>query len=127
MMNRYMYNDPRYGAPVSVPTRRSYINPLNGRKSMSFQQMIGRAERSVDTISSLIPLYKKVKPVIDQGKTMLTSVTSFFSQKPKGKTQVEHVEAEVVETEEKKETAPEREERNFDYRVNQDQSKPFFI
>lgn len=94
---------------------------------MSFQQMIGRAERSVDTISSLIPLYKKVKPVIDQGKTMLTSVTSFFSQKPKGKTQVEHVEAEVVETEEKKETAPEKEERNFDYRVNQDQSKPFFI
>lgn len=128
-MGDYMYSYYRgpinYYNSVNVPMRRSYINPLNGRKSMSLKELISKAERSVDTVNSIIPLYKKVKPVIDQGKTMLTSLTTFFKKAPvKEETKkVEKVEAEVVETPKK---ATET-DKVFSYRVNETNSKPFFI
>lgn len=132
MRQNYSYPYSPY-PPVSIPRQRTYINPLNGRRTTSFKTLISGAEKSVDTISSIIPLYKKVKPVLDQGKTMLTSVTSFFSKKPEAKAKsdkrtVEHVEAEVVSEEPAPEKREEKaEEASFDYRKNSSESKPFFI
>lgn len=92
---------------------------------MNMTQMIASAEKSVDTISSLIPLYQKVKPVIEQGKTMLNSVTSFFSSNQKKKTNVEHVEVEVVSPNQE-ENQQSKIDQDFDYRKQNTSSRPFF-
>lgn len=116
---------PNYYSAVNIPSRRTFVNPINGRKSMNMTQMIANAEKSVDTISSLIPLYQKVKPVIEQGKTMLNSVTSFFSNNQKKKTNVEHVEVEVVSPNQE-ENQQSKIDQDFDYRKQNTSSRPFF-
>ncbi|MEI3536793.1 MAG: hypothetical protein V8R16_08755, partial [Bacilli bacterium] len=46
---------------------------------------------------SVIPLYKKVQPVIEQGKSFVTNINSFFKKnKKEDKPKVEKVEAEIV-------------------------------
>ena len=109
------YNNQYYYPPVNIPSRRSYINPLNGRKNLPFKDLVLKAEKSVDTVSSLIPLYKKVQPVIEQGKSMFSNIGKLFKKGEKNKPVKEKVEAEVVE-----------EKVQFDYRTNQNNSKPYF-
>ena len=46
------------------------------------RSMILNAEKSIDTISSLIPLYQKVQPVISQGKNIVSSLINTFKKKP---------------------------------------------
>ena len=115
-----------YRDAINIPRTRSYINPLNGRKNVSLKTMINNAERSVDTISSIIPLYKKVKPVLDQGKTILSSITSYFTKKEvtNKNNNVEHVDVEIVNENINKTS---KEDSFFDYRNTDDNSKPFFI
>ena len=118
-----MYNPyQNYYRGINTPSMRSNINPLNGRKKTSLKSMIGTAERSIDTINSIIPLYQKVKPVLDNGKNILTSITSFFNKPVKKEDRVvEKVDVEIVDTPIKN-----NEKENFDYRNNDDNSTPFF-
>lgn len=121
MINRYYNNQYRYQTPINIPSQRSYINPLNGRKTFEIKDLIIKAEKSVDTISSVIPLYKKVQPVIEQGKSFVTNINSFFKKnKKEDKPKVEKVEAEIVEPNNIK-------QETQDYRTNQTNSKPFFL
>ncbi len=122
----FNYNYP-YRNPINIPSQRTHINPLNGRKSFSMSQMISSAEKSVDTISSIIPLYKKVKPIIDQGKSMLSSVTNYFNKKTTTNTKVEHVEVEIVDDETKDNKSENKMYEEQTYRTNNTQSKPFFL
>jgi len=122
-------NTPLYYNPINVPSRRSYINPLSGKKTFNMSRMIQSTEKGIDTISSLIPLYNKIKPVINQGKTMLSSVNNFFQNKTVKQRKVEHVEAEVVDSIKpssinKEET---KSEEYNSYRTNNTESKPFFL
>lgn len=125
MINNFNQGLYPYYSPINVPSRRSYVNPLNGRKSRPLKDLINKAERSVDTINSIIPLYKKVQPVIEQGKTIFSSIGTFFKKNDNKKQEknIEKVEAEIVE-EPHKEV---KEEKVFDYRVNESNSKPFFL
>ena len=118
-----MYNPyQNYYRGINTPSMRSNINPLNGRKNTSLKSIIGTAERSIDTINSIIPLYQKVKPVIDNGKNILSSITSFFANTPKKENKkVEKVDIEIVETPKQN-----KKEESFDYRSNQSNSGPFF-
>ena len=109
------YNNQYYYPPVNIHSRRIYINPLNGRKNLPIKDLVLKAEKSVDTVSSLIPLYKKVQPVIEQGKSMFSNIGKLFKKDEKNKPVKEKVEAEVVE-----------EKVQFDYRTNQNNSKPYF-
>ena len=117
-----------YGfSPINIPSRRTYFNPLTRKKSVPFKDLISKAERSVDTINSIIPLYKKVQPIIDQGKTIISSVTSFFKKTKDTKKEernVEKVEAEVVDNVNNQTTTSKQE---FNYRTNESASKPFFV
>lgn len=121
--NLYYYN------PVNVPSRRSYINPLSGKKSFNMSRMIQSTEKGIDTLSSLIPLYNKIKPVISQGKTMLSSMNNFFQNKTVKQRKVEHVEAEVVDN--IKPTSSNNQHTSSEdynsYRTNNTESKPFFL
>lgn len=123
--NQRMYQN--MYSPINIPSRRTYFNPLNGRKSVPFKDLLSKAERSVDTINSIIPLYKKAQPLIEQGKTILSSVTSFFKkdQTKKEEKKVEKVEAELVTPNTVKQEEKTTEE--FNYRNNQTTSKPFFL
>ena len=111
-----------YRSPISIPNKRTFVNPIIGKKTFNLRDMITQTEKGIDTISSVIPLYQKVKPVIDQGKNMLTSFTSFLNKKQTNK--LEKVEVEIVD---KPKTFKENEENmEFDYRQNSTSSKPFF-
>lgn len=111
-----------YRSPISIPNKRTFVNPIIGKKTFNLRDMITRTEKGIDTISSVIPLYQKVKPVIDQGKNMLTSFTSFLNKKQTNK--LEKVEVEIVD---KPKTFKENEENiEFDYRQNSTSAKPFF-
>ncbi len=110
-------------SPINIPSRRTYYNPIMGRKNVPFKDLIQKAERSVDTINSIIPLYKKVQPIIEQGKTVISSINTFFNKNNKEvKTtkNVEKVEAEIIDEKENKDI-------KTNYRNNESQSKPFFI
>ena len=121
MINRYYNNQYIYQNPINIPSQRSYINPLNGKKTFEIKDLIIKAEKGVDTISSVIPLYKKVQPVIEQGKNFVSNMNSFFNKnKTKDKTKIEKVEAQIVEPTNKKNVYQ-------DYRTNQTYSKPFFL
>ena len=121
MINRYYNNQYRYQTLINIPSQRSYINPLNVRKTFEIKDLIIKAEKGVDTISSVIPLYKKVQPVIEQGKSFVTNLNSFFKKnKKEDKPKVEKVEAEIVEPNNIK-------QETHDYRTNQTNSKPFFL
>lgn len=121
MINRYYNNQYIYQNPINIPSQRSYINPLNGKKTFEIKDLIIKAEKGVDTISSVIPLYKKVQPVIEQGKNFVSNMNSFFKKnKTKDKPKIEKVEAQIVEPTNKKNVYQ-------DYRTNQTYSKPFFL
>lgn len=127
MINRKFTYSPYYG-PINVPSSRGYINPLNRKKKPNLKHFINSTERSVDTISSFIPLYKKVKPVMDQGKTFVMSATDYFKNFKKKKP-VEHVEAEVVSNnynEKKEEKKADSKTEFYDYHKNETSSRPFF-
>ena len=117
-----------YGfSPINIPSRRTYFNPLTRKKIVPFKDLISKAERSVDTINYIIPLYKKVQPIISQGKNIITSVTSFFKKSnntKKEEKQIEKVEAEIVDNSIDQNQTPKQE---FNYRTNETTSKPFFV
>lgn len=117
-----------YGySPINIPSRRTFFNPITRRKSVPFKDLIIKAERSVDTINSIIPLYKKAQPIIEQGKNIFTSVTSFFKKTNKNEQtqkEVEKVEAELVND---TTTNEDTKKEEFNYRTNETTSKPFFI
>ena len=113
-----------YYRGVSTPSFKTNINPLNGRKTTSMRSLILNAEKSIDTISSLIPLYQKVQPVISQGKNIVSSIINTFKTK-QSKTatnkKVEKVDAEILPTNNTK-----TKEDDFNYRNEDDNNKPFF-
>ena len=112
-----------YYRGVSTPSFKSNINPLNGRKTTSMRSIISNAEKSIDTISSLIPIYQKVQPVISQGKNIVSSLISTFSKKSNKdlNKKVEKVDAEILPTFKENNT-----NTNFDYRNQDNNNKPFF-
>lgn len=119
MYNRNQFN--YYQMPINIPSQRTYINPLNGRRNVPFKQILQKAEKSVDTINSIIPLYKKAQPLIEQGKTIFSYVTSFLKKnEQKKELSKEKVEVEIV-------TDGKDNQKNYDYRTNETKSKPFFI
>ena len=112
-----------YYRGVSTPSFKSNINPLNGRKTTSMRSIISNAEKSIDTISSLIPIYQKVKPVISQGKNIISSLVTTFTKKTNKEPikRVEKVEAEILPT-----TKENSNNNNYDYRNQDNDNKPFF-
>lgn len=111
-----------YRSPISIPNKRTFVNPIIGKKTLTFKDILSRTEKSVDTISSMIPLYQKVKPILDQGKNMFSSVTNFLTKKQEKK--IEKVDIEIVTKQETNEK--EIKSETFDYRQNSTSSKPFF-
>ena len=113
-----------YRSPISIPNKRTYVNPIVGKKTFNLRDMIAKTEKGIDTISSVIPLYQKVKPVIDQGRTLFNNFTTFMSKKQKVNTP-EKVDVEIITNTEqnykKNEVTSE-----FNYRQNSTSSKPFF-
>lgn len=113
-----------YYRGVSTPSFKTNINPLNGRKTTSMRSLILNAEKSIDTISSLIPLYQKVQPVISQGKNIISSIINTFKTKQSKiatNKKVEKVDAEILPTFKENNT-----NTNFDYRNQDNNNKPFF-
>ena len=111
-----------YRSPISIPNKRTFVNPIIGKKTLTFKDILSRTEKSVDTISSMIPLYQKVKPILDQGKNMFSSVTNFLTKKQEKK--IEKVDIEIVTKQETNEK--EIKSETFDYRQNSTSSKTFF-
>lgn len=111
-----------YYRGVSTPSFKSNINPLNGRKKPSMRSMILNAEKSIDTISSLIPLYQKVQPVISQGKNIVSSLINTFKKKPNININknVEKVDVELMPQDNKKK------QDTYDYRNQDNNNRPFF-
>ena len=119
-MNYYKYN---YVNPVNIPTYRTYINPLNGRKNVPLKNLIRKAEHSLDTINSFIPLYQKVKPYLSQGKNFLSGLNTFLKKEPiKNNKNNESIKQEdvIVNNQNDKQIIN-------DYRKNQDNNSPFFF
>ena len=113
-----------YRSPISIPNKRTYVNPIVGKKTFNLRDMIAKTEKGIDTISSVIPLYQKVKPVIDQGRTLFNNFTTFMSKKQKVNTP-EKVDVEIITNTEQ--NYKKNEEKNeFNYRQNSTSSKPFF-
>lgn len=113
-----------YRSPISIPNKRTYVNPIDGKKTFNLRDMIAKTEKGIDTISSVIPLYQKVKPVIDQGRTLFNNFTTFMSKKQKVNTP-EKVDVEIITNTEQNYKKNE-EKSEFNYRQNSTSSKPFF-
>ena len=113
-----------YRSPISIPNKRTYVNPIVGKKTFNLRDMIAKTEKGIDTISPVIPLYQKVKPVIDQGRTLFNNFTTFMSKKQKVNTP-EKVEVEIITNTEQNYKKNE-EKSEFNYRQNSTSSKPFF-
>ena len=113
-----------YRSPISIPNKRTYVNPIVGKKTFNLRDMIAKTEKGIDSISSVIPLYQKVKPVIYQGRTLFNNFTTFMSKKQKVNTP-EKVEVEIITNTEQNYKKNE-EKSEFNYRQNSTSSKPFF-
>ncbi len=117
MRGPYPYNP--YPNNFSSPMRSSPFNvPRMGAKEAVFKKpltlnsALSSAEKGIDTISSIIPIYQKVKPVIENGKDFVTLIKSKLAKKQEKK--VEKVDVEIVdevkETPKQKEIKKEKEE-----------------
>ncbi len=83
------------------------------KKGFTLTSALTSAEKGIDTISSLIPIYQKVKPVIENGKDIFNVVKKkFIKQEVKKETPVEHVDVEIVDTKKKEDQKQYRKEEN---------------
>ncbi len=65
------YNSP-YMNPFKMPLMRNMNDFPPLRKPMTFKSMLDSANKSIDTISSIIPLYQKVMPIINTSKDVMS-------------------------------------------------------
>lgn len=119
--NPYSYNP--YPNNFSSPMRNNPFNvPRMGAKETVFKKpltlnsALSSAEKGIDTISSLIPIYQKVKPVIENGKDFVSLVKSKLVKKQEKK--VEKVDVEIVEDNKKEE------EKKEDLKKEKEETKP---
>ena len=49
---------------------------------LNFQNMIQTAQKGINTINQIIPLYKQVKPIYSQAKNSFGSLKKYFVKKP---------------------------------------------
>lgn len=116
--NEYPFNAYRGNTPFSVPRMPTKdINPI--KKPLTISKALTNAEKGIDTISSLIPIYQKVKPVIENSKDFVNLIKKKITTS--SKKNVEKVDVEVVDNEEKNETKEEKEVKE-----ETKPNKPFF-
>ena len=65
--------------PSFYRTFRSVV-PQARVSSFSIEKIISRTQRSINTINQIIPLYKQVKPIYNQGKNMVKTVATFINK-----------------------------------------------
>lgn len=75
----YGYGINRQVMPSFYRTFRSVV-PQARVSSFSIEKIISRTQRSINTINQIIPLYKQVKPIYNQGKNMIKTVATFINK-----------------------------------------------
>ncbi len=124
--NNYMNpNSYRNDSPFTMP--RMGQREMNGipKKGFTLSSALANAEKGIDTISSIIPIYQKVKPVIENGKDIVNVVKQKFNkkkEKPKEKVDVEIVDEEAKEKQNKNLNS----EENLNKKEETKPNKPFF-
>lgn len=80
------YFSPLYGYGINknvIPSfYRSFrsVVPTPRASGFTLEKILSRTQRSINTINQIIPLYKQVKPIYNQGKNMVKSVASFINK-----------------------------------------------
>ena len=119
--------------PFSTPKALTGIAAKTG-KSFSLSSLLNGAQKGINTLNQIIPLYNQVKPLVQNGKQMLNIFKNVKKSnfEPEGNT--ESKEEEVIKeepvNEEKKEEIiienNEKEENNIIFNKTSP-SKPFFV
>lgn len=125
-------------APFDVPKMRSPLGSakkaglLGAAKKMNLSSMINTTSKTINTFNQMVPLYREIKPVFENGKVLVDTFKRAFIKK-KTKTNPTNKPNEVVEpeilneasvkvkTKEKKET-----EQEETIKVDDGPHKPFF-
>lgn len=119
--------------PFSTPKALSSI-ATKTNKSLSFSSIISGAQKGINTLNQIIPLYNQVKPLVQNGKQMLNifknvKKTNF---EPEGNSEIKEevtIKEEQVDEEKKEEIIianNEKEENNIIFNKTSP-SKPFFV
>ena len=118
----YPYKRGMQNNPFHVPRMGAKeITPL--KKPMTFRHALTSAEKGIDTISSMIPIYQKVKPIVTSGKDFVTNFKDkFFKNKKK---EPEKVDVEIVDMESKAEKRKEMPQEKI-IKEETKPNKPFF-
>lgn len=82
-------------SPFQNP-RMGDLDIMNMKKPMNLSRSLSRVEKGIDTISSFIPLYQKVKPVIENSKDFVNLIKKKLNKTTKSKKKVEKVDVEIV-------------------------------
>ena len=107
----YPYTRGMQNNPFHVPRMGAKeITPL--KKPMTFRHALTSAEKGIDTISSMIPIYQKVKPIVTSGKDFVAN----FKDK---------VDVEIVDMESKAEKRKEMPQEKI-IKEETKPNKPFF-
>ncbi|MGN1294767.1 MAG: hypothetical protein ACI4U5_00020 [Bacilli bacterium] len=75
----YGYGINRQVMPSFYRTFRSIAPPVR-TNGFTIEKILSRTQRSINTINQIIPLYKQVKPIYNQGKNMVKSFASFINK-----------------------------------------------
>ena len=84
MRNMFYFNiSPMYrNIPNSFYSYYPRINRGLISSGLNFQSMIQTAQKGINTINQIIPLYKQVKPIYSQAKNSFNSLKKYFVKKP---------------------------------------------
>lgn len=90
----YGFPSYNYNSPFNVP-RMGGKDVTRVKKGFTLNSALTNAEKGIDTISSIIPIYQKVKPIVENGKDFINLIkTKLVKTKEK---KVEKVEPELVD------------------------------
>lgn len=73
--NPYIENIPRTFNSLNQQLSRTNIS-----SSFNFNSLLNTAQKGINTINQIIPLYKQVKPIYQQAKTSLSSFQKYFKK-----------------------------------------------
>ena len=112
--------------PFSTP-KAALTTATKASKSLSFSSLLSGAQKGINTLNQIIPLYNQVKPLVQNGKSMLNIFKKVKNTnfEPEGLNEPIS-ETKVEEQEIKKEIIEENNEDNIIFNQTKP-SKPFFV
>lgn len=109
--------------PFSTP-KAALTTAAKTTKSLSFSSIINGAQKGINTLNQIIPLYNQVKPLVQNGKSML----NIFKKVKNTNFEPEGLEEPISETKVEEPTNNKEINKEENIIFNQTKpSKPFFV